>query len=137
MRTFLISLAATASALVIAAPASAQGYGNLRPAYGAPAYGYGYGYNRNGYGQVRALQGRVDQIQRQISHLAQYRMITSKEYRKLIGDSREVEQRLRHNLRDGRGLTQREYYKTQQQIARLEQRVQHEVRDGRQWGYRW
>ena len=139
MRTFLISLAATASALVIAAPASAQGYGNLGPAYGAP-YGYGYGngyaYN-NRYGAVRNLQVRVDAIQRQISYLAQNRMITRNEYRGLLKDSREVEKDLRHNARDGRGFTQSELYRTQRQIARLEGKVQHEVRDGRQWGYRW
>jgi hypothetical protein len=137
MRKVLISLAATTSALAVAAPASAQIYGNLGPAYG---YGYGYRAPANygyGYGAVRNLQVRVDAIQRQISNLAQHRMITPSEYRSLTKDSREVERDLRHNARDGRGLTQRELYKTQRQIARLEQRVQHEVRDGRRWGYSW
>ncbi len=137
MRKVLISLAAATSALAVAAPASAQIYGNLGPAYG---YGYGYRAPANygyGYGAVRNLQVRVDAIQRQISNLAQHRMITPSEYRSLTKDSREVERDLRHNARDGRGLTQRELYKTQRQIARLEQRVQHEVRDGRRWGYSW
>lgn len=138
MRKVLFSLAAAASAIAVAAPASAQGYGNLGPAYGygygygAPAYGYGYG---NGYGAVRNLQVRVDAIQRQIAHLARYRMITPKEHRHLISESREVERDLRHNARDGRGFTQRELYRTERQIAQLERRVQHEVRDGRRWGY--
>jgi hypothetical protein len=135
MRKILISLAAAAATLAVAAPASAQAWGNM-----TPGYGYGYAapryanYNR---AQVRALQVRVDAIQRQISHLARNRMITRNEYRNLLQDSREVERAIRQNAHDGRGLSQREFARMQQRIVRLEYKVQRDVRDGRRWSYRW
>jgi len=150
MRKVLISLAAAAATLTVAAPASAQAWGNMSPGYsygygygvpaygygnGAPAYGYGYGnYDRS---HVRALQVRVDAIQRQISHLSRYRMITRNEYYNLMQDSRQVERAIRTNARDGRGLSQYEFGRMQQRIAGLEYRVQRDVRDGRQWRYSW
>lgn len=150
MRKVLISLAAAAATLTVAAPASAQAWGNMSPGYGygngygvpaygygngAPAYGYGYGnYDRS---HVRALQVRVDAIQRQISHLSRNRMITRNEYYNLMQDSRQVERSIRMNARDGHGLSQYEFGRMQQRIAGLEYRVQRDVRDGRQWGYRW
>src|SRR5207244_791698 len=68
MRKIVLSLAAAGAALVVASPAAAQyypqpqqqpyGYGN---AYGGQPYGGGYGgYGFNNYGQVRALQARID-----------------------------------------------------------------------------
>ena len=127
MRKVLISLAATASALVASSPASAQFF----PA--SPAYGYGY----NNYGHARAIKARIDHIQREIGRLAYYRMISPNEYRNLIRDSQEVEWRLLHNARDGRGLTHWEAYDTERRIVRLERRIAWDVRDGRHWGYRW
>ena len=131
MRKVLISAAAAASAMAFAAPAAAQYY----PA--PPPPGYGYGHNNDGYGQVRALQARLDHMQREISRLARYRMITHREYRDLLGDSRELERKLRHDARDGRGLSRKELYNVQRRMARLEQKVARDVRDGRHYGYRW
>jgi hypothetical protein len=131
MRKVLISAAAAASAMAFAAPAAAQYY----PA--PPPPGYGYGHNNYGYGQVRALQARLDHMQREISRLARYRMITHREYRDLLGDSRELERKLRHDARDGRGLSRKELYNVQRRMARLEQKVARDVRDGRHYGYRW
>lgn len=133
MRKVILSLAAAAATLAVAAPASAQAWGNMNPAYGAPAYGHAR-YDR---GQIRALQVRVDAIQRQITHLARNRMITRGEYNNLIRDSREIERAIHRNARDGRGLSPREFGRMQQKIARLEYKVQRDVRDGRQWRYRW
>jgi hypothetical protein len=136
MRKVLISAAAAASAMAFAAPAAAQYY----PAPPPPGYGYGhnnYGYNHYGYGQVRALQARLDHMQREISRLARYRMITHREYRDLLGDSRELERKLRHDARDGRGLSRKELYNVERRMARLEWKVGRDVRDGRQWRYRW
>ena len=136
MRKVLISAAAAISAVAFAAPAAAQYY----PAPPPPGYGYGYnnyGYNNRGYGQVRSLQARLDNMQREISRLARYRMITHNEYRDLLGDSRELERKLRHDARDGRGLTRKELYNVERRMARLEWKVRRDVRDGRQWGYRW
>ena len=131
MRKVLISAAAAASAMAFAAPAAAQYY----PA--PPPPGYGYGHNNYGYGQVRALQARLDHMQREISRLARYRMITHREYRDLLGDSRELERKLRHDARDGRGLSRKELYNVERRMARLEQKVARDVRDGRHYGYRW
>ena len=131
MRKVLISAAAAVSAMAFAAPAAAQYY----PA--PPPPGYGYGHNNYGYGQVRALQARLDHMQREISRLARYRMITHREYRDLLGDSRELERKLRHDARDGRGLSRKELYNVQRRMARLEQKVARDVRDGRHYGYRW
>ena len=58
MRKVLVSAAVAVSALAFAAPAAAQYY---------PAQPYGYGYNN--YGQVRALQQRVDRLEWQINRL--------------------------------------------------------------------
>jgi len=136
MRKVLISAAAAVSAVAFAAPAAAQ----YHPAPPPPGYGYGhnnYGYSNYGYGQVRALQARLDHMQREISRLARYRMITHREYRDLLGDSRELERKLRHDARDGRGLSRKELYNVERRMARLEWKVRRDVRDGRQWRYRW
>ncbi len=136
MRKFLIPLAAAASALAVASPASAQVYGNLGvglglggPAYGAPAYGYGY----NNYGQVRALQYRIDGVQRQITMLDRRNILSRGEARRLREESRAVERRLQRSARFG--LSPYEARSVEVRIARLEQHVQREAwdRDGR-WG---
>lgn len=136
MRKVLISIAAAASVAAIAAPAAAaQPYGNLGPAYGAPAYGYGNGYRNF---DVRALQVRLDRIQNQLGNLARNRMITRAAYRNRLDDSRDIERSLHRNARDGHHrFTQREAYNVERKIARLEQKIARDVRDGRRWGYRW
>ena len=125
MHKVLIPLAAAVSTMAIAAPASAQWYPQPRA------------YAQNNYGHARAMKARVDNIQRQIAYLASRRMISRNEYSNLIHQSRQVEQRLLRNARDGRGLTRQEAYDTERRIAWLEQKIARDVRDGRQWGYRW
>lgn len=132
MRKVLISLAAAASALVVASPAAAQwapapqpyGYGYGAPAYGAPAYGYGY----NRYGEVRALQMRIDAIQRQIRILDQRRILSNREGRALRDSSRYVERQLQRAARYG--LSQWEARDMQYRIAMLERNVQRQATDG-------
>lgn len=119
MRKFMIPIAAVA-ALGVAAPASAQWSPQRQ----------GNSYSQNNFGYARAMQARVDNIQRQIAHLGQRRLITRNEYNNLMQDSREVEQRLRRNVRDGRGLSQQEAHNTERRIARLEQKVSRDGRDG-------
>jgi septal ring factor EnvC (AmiA/AmiB activator) len=131
MRKFLISLAVATSALAVAAPASAQLYPSQ------PGYGFGNGQNYNYRGHARALQARIDQIQRQISRLAQYRQISRREHSKLQQDARDIERRLHRDRRDGRGLSANEMYDTERRIGRLEQKIARDVRDGRRYGYRW
>ena len=133
MRKFAISLAAAAAAVGFAAPASAQYY---PPHYGyappPPAYGYGQGYS---FGHVRALQVRIDRIQRDLRHLARFRMISHSEFRNRNEDARSIERRLRRAARFG--LAPWEAQDIQHRIARLEYRIARDIRDGRRWAYRW
>jgi hypothetical protein len=131
MRNVLFSVAAATSALAVAAPAAAQYY----PAP-PPVYGQGYGY-QNHWGHVRALQGRVDRIQRDLGQLARYRMISRNEYFNRQQDAREIERKLRRDARDGRGISRSEVYQVERRIARLEQKIARDVRDGRRYAFRW
>jgi len=123
MRKFLISAALAASTFVAAAPAAAQYYPQQ-------PQGYGYGYNNN-YGQVRRLQVRIDQLQRQISQFDRRNILSEREAARLRGDSRQLEQRLRYSARNG--LNGREGYEIEHGIQRLEYRIQREARDGNRY----
>ena len=125
MRKFLISAALAASTLVAAAPAAAQYYPQ-------PPQGYANGYNN--YGQVRRLQVRIDQLQRQISQLDSRDILTEREARSLRAESRELERRLR--FASSYGLNGRERYDIERGIQRLEVHIQREARDGNRYG-RW
>lgn len=123
MRKFVIAAALAASTLAVASPAAAQWYP------GQPD-GYGYGYNNN-YGQVRRLQVRIDQLQRQIARLDSRNILSEREARRLRSESRGIEQRLRYAARNG--LNGRERYDIERNIQRLEHRIQREARDGNGW----
>jgi hypothetical protein len=123
MRKFLISAALMASTVAVAAPAAAQ-WAPPQP------QGYAYGYNNN-YGQVRRLQVRIDQIQRQIVQLDRRNILSNREAGRLRAESRSLEQRLRYVGRNG--LNGRERYDIERRIARLEQHVYREARDGNNW----
>src|SRR5690349_2710442 len=90
MRKFIITAALAASNLVAAAPAAAQWY---------PPQGNAYGYDN--YGQVRRLQARVDNLQRQIVNLDRRNILSNREAARLRDDSREVENRLHRAARNG------------------------------------
>ena len=126
MRKFMIALAASGAAFVAATPASAQYYPQPQPGYGAP-YGNAYGYNQ-GYGNVRALQSRVNRIERDLIRLARVRAISPNEYNNREGERRDIERRLRRDFRDGRGLDGGE-------IMQIERRIARDTRDGNRWGY--
>ena len=120
MRKVLISLAAAGSALAFATPAAAQYYPQAQP-YGQP---YGYGYNNN-YGQVRALQARINQVQRQIERLDRRDRVSERAADRLRGEANSIERRLRRIGRNG--LNGYEAQDIQIRIARLEQRVQYSL----------
>ena len=92
----------------------------LRGGYGSQPYGNGYGYNGgyNNYGQVRALQARIDALQNRIRYM---RRGGNRRRRGLREEARNIEQRLRQASRNG--LNPYEANDIQQRIARLEQRV--------------
>lgn len=147
MRNVLISLAAAASAVGLASPASAQwappppqpyGYGSQHyggpgygmPGYGMPGYGNGYGYNHH---SVHNLKVRIDSIQRQIRFLERRNILTDRKAWRLRQHSLGVEHRLVHAARHG--LSPWEARDIETRIARLEHRVHREAmnRNGR-WG---
>ena len=120
MRKVLISLAAAGAAIAAASPAAAQYFPVRQPApYG---YGYnGYGYS-NGWGQVRSLQARIDNVERQISRLDRRDRIGDRSADRLRDEANRIERRLHERARGG--LNPYEANDIQARIARLEQRVQ-------------
>jgi len=135
MRTKILTAAAALSVAAVAVPAAAQ--------YGQPNYGYGQGYNNNGYGNaygnVRALQARVDRAQREINRLDRRDILSNREARSLRNDAQNLEYRLR---RAGyNGLSYNEARDVNTRLARLEQRIFREAsdwnnRDNRNWSDR-
>src|SRR4051812_42736688 len=99
MRKFVISLAVAGAALVVSSPAAAQYYPQPQP-YGYSGnggYGYnGYGFN-NGYGQVRALQQRIDALQYRIRYIGNRGHSADR----LREESRNLERRLHYAARNG------------------------------------
>ena len=122
MRKFFIAAAVAASALAATAPAAAQ--------WGQPQ-GNAYGYNN--YGQVRRLDARIDNLQRQISHLDRRNILSNREAARLRAESNQLERRLRYSARNG--LSPREGNEIERGIYRLEVRIQREARDGNRYGY--
>jgi hypothetical protein len=124
MRKFVIAAATAVSALAVAAPAAAQYYPQPR--------GNAYGYNN--YGQIRSLQARVNQLQRQIERLDRRNVLSDREARKLRDDARDLERRLWNSGRNG--ISPREYANIEQRIQRIEFRVMRDANDGNRWGDR-
>lgn len=124
MRKFVLAAALAASTAFAAAPAAAQYYD--------PPQGYGYGYHDN-YGQVRRLQVRVDQLQRQINRLDRRNILSEREADRLRSQSRSLERQLHRAARYG--LNGRERYSIERSIQRLEYRIHRDARDGRHWRY--
>jgi len=130
----LLSIAVAGAALVAATPAAAQYYPQPQP------YGYnngynGYGYN-NGFGQGRALQARLNNVERQINRLDRRDRIRDRSADRLRDEANRIEDRLRRATRNG--LDPREANDIQIRIGRLEQRVQYSLANnyGRR-GDRW
>ena len=122
MRKILVAAAIAASTLAVASPAAAQ--------YHPQPQGHAYGYYDN-YGQVRRLQVRIDQLQRQISRLDSRNILSEREARRLRSESRDIERRLRYAARHG--LNGRERYGIERAIQRLEVQIHREARDGNRW----
>lgn len=122
MRKFVLSLAAAGAALAVASPAAAQYYPGP---YGAP-YGNAYGYNN--FGQVRALQVRLNAIERQINRLDRRNRVGDREADRLRREADRIENRLHRAARGG--LNPYEFNDIQRRIAVLEQRVQYAVNNG-------
>jgi hypothetical protein len=122
MRKFLISIAAAASTLAIAAPASAQW---APPVYRYQPYNYGNGYN--GYNFARSMQARVQRIRVDIRQLEARRILGRGEARELEQDARSIQQRIFRASRNG--IQPREARNLENRIRRLEYRIQREATD--------
>ncbi len=152
MRSLIFTLAAAASALVIASPASAQlrppaHYGYGAPAYGAPSYGapYGnaYGYNQNrapygnayGYNQHGGIQRwaqQLNQFRNDVYRLSRSGRFTRAEHRQSMRNIDVVERALRKYSRNG--ITQREAWDLDRRMANLQRSIMRSANDndGRQ-----
>jgi hypothetical protein len=133
MRKLLISLAAAGAALVAAGPAAAQYYPAPQPyGYGAPSGGYGYnGYGYGNWGEVRALQARIDRIEQQINWLDRRDRIRDRSADRLRYEAERIEQRLRYAARGG--LNPYEARDIQFRVDRLEQQVRYSLAYNRGW----
>jgi opacity protein-like surface antigen len=128
MRTIILSLAAAGAAVVAASPAAAQYVPQPQPyGYGAQPYGNGSGFQNN-WGQVRALQARLNNVERQINRLDRNDRIRNRSADRLRDEANKIERRLRDRARGG--LDPREAGDLQFRIARLEQRVQQALANG-------
>src|SRR5437868_7731158 len=105
MRKIVLSIAAAVAALIAASPAAAQYYPQPQPYGYNNGYGNGYNNGYNGYGngfqgnwgQVRALQARIDNVERQINRLDRYNRIGDGSADRLRYEANRLEQRLRYS----------------------------------------
>ena len=124
MRKILLSLATAGAVIAAASPAAAQYYPQPQP----QPYGYNNGYGfRGNWGQVRALQMRIDIIERQINRLDRRDRIGDRSADRLRREADGIDRRLRDRARNG--LDPREARDLEMRVARLEQRVQFAMND--------
>ena len=122
MRKFLIPLVAAASALAIAAPASAQ--------YAAPAHRYqqyNYGHGFNGHNFARSMENRVQRIRRDIRNLEMRRIVSGREARSIDDQAQNLQRRIFRASRNG--IQPGEARRLENQIRNLEYRVSREATD--------
>jgi hypothetical protein len=129
MRKTLITLAAAASALVVASPAAAQYYGG--PVYGAPAYGAPYG-NAYGYGNANPWGRELQQIRDQANNLARQGRLTRSESRDLFRDIQRAERVI--NRKSRYGLSRSEARSLNERIGKIRYELRlYSDRDGRRY----
>ena len=123
MRKLVISLAAAGTAFALPTPASAQ--------YSPTPQRYGYGYDN--WGHVRALQERIDRVQRNINRLDRRDAIRDRTAERLRDEARWVEKRLRRSARYG--FTPQEANNVERRVFSLEQHVRMAL--GNRWRNDW
>ena len=133
MRKFLISAAVAASALAIAAPASAQwapayGYHPVQwapPVYNYQPYNFGYGFNGMHFAQT--METRVQRIRGDIRAMEINRVLGRGEARALDNQARNLQRRIYRASRYG--VNPYEARTVENQIRNLEYRVAREAND--------
>ena len=128
MRKFLIS-AALLSSFAVAAPASAQYYGNER--------GYDRGYDRDddrrGYRNDDRIDHQIRQIEDRIRRAAANRQISGREANRLLRQADQIDRLEDRYSRNG--LTRWEVQDLRQRVQNLRQQLRFERHDGdnRRW----
>lgn len=135
MRTALFTIAAAASALAFATPASAQWYPQQ------PRYGHGYGYQN--YGAVHRLDARTEMLRRHIYTMHRRYMLSPTQARRLDREAVQIKNRLWRSAWNG--LSRSERRSIDRRLDRLERKVRYQVARSyrhdryrpRHYGYRW
>jgi TolA-binding protein len=122
MRKFLIPIAAAASAVAIAAPATAQW---APPVYHYQPYAYGQGFSFHAFAQ--SMQVRVQRIRSDIRDMQARRILSWNEGRSLERQAANLQMRIRMASRNG--IQPGEARRLENQIRNLEHRVQREATD--------
>jgi hypothetical protein len=122
MRKYLISIVAAASAVAVAAPASAQW---APPVYHYQPYVYGQGFNHHAF--ARSMETRVQRIRNDIRAMQARRMLSWREARSLERQAAKLQVRIFRASRNG--IQPGEARRLENQIRNLEFRVQREATD--------
>ena len=122
MRKFLIPIVAAASALTIAAPASAQW---APPVYRYQPYNFGYGFN--GFKFARVMASRVQRVRGDIRAMQMRRILSFREARSLDIQARNLERRIFRASRNG--IQPYEARRLEGELRGLEFRVSREATD--------
>ena len=124
MRRLIVPLAAAASVLAVASPASAQ--------YFPVPQGYGYGYQRHD-GQARQLHARISHLRQRIDRLDRVDRLSNREARRLDYHASQLHRRVQ--AASYRGLSRYERYDIERRIEGLRHAIRYEARDGNRWGW--
>ena len=127
MRKFLIPIVAVASALTVAAPASAQW---APPVYQYNPYNYGTAFS--GINFARSMQDRVQRIRTDIRVMQQRRVLSWNEARNLDMQAQNLQRRIFRASRFGVGPG--EARSLENQIFNLQRRVARQAND---WNRRY
>ncbi|HEY1146776.1 MAG TPA: hypothetical protein VGE84_10600 [Allosphingosinicella sp.] len=122
MRKFLIPIVAAASALGVAAPASAQW---APPVYNYQPYNYGGGFS--GHRFAGSMERRVQRLRTDIRALEARRILSPREARSLEMQARNLQRRIFMASRNGIGP--RDASNLEFGIRNLENRIQREATD--------
>jgi hypothetical protein len=122
MRKFLIPIVAAASAVAVAAPASAQW---APPVYRYQPYVYGQGFSYHAF--ARSMEVRVQRIRNDIRAMQVRRILSWSEARSLDNQARDLQRRIFFASRNG--IQPGEARRLENQIRNLEFRVQREATD--------
>jgi hypothetical protein len=116
MRKIVLSVVGAGLALALAGPTIGQPYPER-----------GYGYHRGNWGEVRTLQVRIHNIERQIDRLDRRDRIRDRSADRLRDEANRIEDRLDRAARGG--LSPYEARNIEYRIQRLEQRVRFAMND--------